>query len=105
LGTRLGDDVRCAPLGPGETPPALGAVVAYARQTSKDAWKANRADTVERVLSSHEVNYDYYPSWRARHYRERVDVFTGEAAVRSGFPTSTFWRCARMDAGPATFDR
>jgi hypothetical protein len=51
-----------------------------------ERWRANRKGFFERVIGSHEVNYDYYPTWAGHNYESRVYVISPERARVVGYP-------------------
>lgn len=71
-------------------------VLAFAVDTHKFNWRANRPEIIERVWSSLEVNYDHYPNWRARRYEHRV-VELGVAGAKSvKMNLKRFVRCQKL---------
>jgi len=63
------------------------------------AWPANRPGYVAEVISSREVNYDYAPSWRGHHEKNRIMVLSVERAAAIGFDLGAFIPC-QASKGP-----
>jgi hypothetical protein len=50
-----------------------------------ERWQANRSGFFEHVIGSHEVNFDYYPTWVGHNYSVRIYVLTHEKAKKIGY--------------------
>jgi hypothetical protein len=65
----------------GKTPvPGPGAVAFLAREHPWWHWTANKPWFFELTISSHDVNYDYYPAWFGHNYGHRIVVLDTERA-------------------------
>jgi hypothetical protein len=73
--------------------PGEDKVLAFAADTHKYNWQANRTDLIDRVWSSLEVNYHYYPNWRARHWKHRVVEMSAAHAAVVKMNLPRFVRC------------
>lgn len=67
-------------------------VLFVAEQSWRD-WKANQPGFTERVFSSHEVNYDYAPSWKGYHHGNRIAVVATSRADALGVDLSGYATC------------
>ncbi len=91
LAEQPGPAVSCGQVGVGALDGDQAA--AFYRERPWSAWPANRPGYVTHVFSSHEVNYNYAPSWRGRHEANRIVVLDVVHAAEAGFDLTTFRPC------------
>jgi len=85
--------LQCEPAGQHNSGGADAFLVLFVAERSWRNWKANRPGFTKRIFGSHEVNYDYAPSWRGHHAGNRIAVVTVARAGALEVDLNTFATC------------
>ncbi|MEQ8665998.1 MAG: glycosyltransferase family 39 protein [Rhodospirillales bacterium] len=92
LGGDIAGLLSCGDAGIGFADPDDLAALFYAEREWWE-WPANRPGFIDRVFSSHEINYDYVPSWEGHREKDRINVLRFDRLSVVGADASRFRPC------------